>query len=119
MSSEHYLRVFLLVGLGFLFSAVVFTVAWLLRARGDDPLKNTVYECGMPAIGQAWAAPNVRFYIFALIFVIFDVEAIFLFPWAVNFGSLGIAGFIEMMIFIAILFAGLIYAWKKDALTWE
>lgn len=81
--------------------------------------KLTTYECGVDPIGGGWSQSTVRYYIFALLFVIFDVEAVFLFPWAVIFEELGVFAFVEMMIFIAILALGLIYAWRKKVLEWQ
>jgi NADH:ubiquinone oxidoreductase subunit 3 (subunit A) len=73
----------------------------------------------MDAVGTPWVSPNIRFYLFCLIFVVFDVEALFVFPWAVNFRALGAAGFAAVLAFVGILLAGLAYAWRKGALTWE
>jgi NADH:ubiquinone oxidoreductase subunit 3 (subunit A) len=70
-------------------------------------------------VGSAWVSPNIRFYVFALLFVVFDVEALFVFPWAVQMRSLGISGFVEVLIFVGVLLFGLVYAWKKGALKWE
>lgn len=81
--------------------------------------KLTTYECGVDPIGGGWSQSTVRYYIFALLFVIFDVEAVFLFPWAVIFEELGVFAFVEMMIFIAILALGLVYAWRKKVLEWQ
>jgi NADH-quinone oxidoreductase subunit A len=80
--------------------------------------KQTTYECGVDPIGTGWSQSTVRYYIFALLFVIFDVEAVFLFPWAVVFEEIGVVAFIEMMIFVAILAIGLLYAWRKKVLDW-
>ncbi len=80
--------------------------------------KLRTYESGEEPIGQAWGRYPTHFYVFALLFVVFDVEVIFLFPWAVLFRSLGVTGLIEMIVFIGILVVGLYYAWKKDALNW-
>jgi NADH:ubiquinone oxidoreductase subunit 3 (subunit A) len=66
-----------------------------------------------------WVSPNIRFYVFALLFVIFDVEALFIFPWAVQFKTLGVEGFVAVLVFVGLLFMGLVYAWKKGALKWE
>ena len=82
----------------------------------DEKLRN--YECGEPPIGSAWIQFNPRFYIFALIFVIFDVEVVFLFPWAVAYKSLGLFALVEMLIFVGILLVGLLWAWKKGMLKW-
>lgn len=92
----------------------------LLGARPDnpDPVKLDTYECGLETIGTTWVRFNFRYYYYALLFVIFDVETAFLFPWAVHFRQLALFGFIEMVIFIAILAIGFLYAWKKRALEW-
>ncbi len=76
------------------------------------------YECGEPTIGPSWIQYNVRYYVFALLFVIFDVEVVFLIPWAVVYKELGLFALVEMLIFIAILIFGLVYAWKKGVLKW-
>ena len=97
---------------------VFLLVGWLVRPRKPDPAKGATYECAEVPFGSAWFNFNNRFYIFALIFVIFDVEVVFLFPWAVAFGQLGLFALIEMVLFVLILFYGLFYAWKKGALKW-
>jgi len=81
--------------------------------------RKTTYESGNEPIGQAWKQFEIRYYMFALVFVVFDVETLFLFPWAVNFNSLGFFAFIEALIFITILVIGLVYAWRKGALEWS
>src|SRR5262249_51282404 len=106
-----------LLGVGF--GVGVLIIATLVRAAGNDPKKTVPYECGMEAEGTAWVSPNIRFYIFALLFLIFDVEALFVFPWAIQLRAFGPAGFLEILVFVAILLAGLVYAWKRDALKWE
>jgi NADH-quinone oxidoreductase subunit A len=108
---------FAVVGVGF-FSCLLMVVAPLVRERSDRK-DASPYECGMPAEGSPWVSPNIRFYVFALLFVIFDVEALFVFPWAVTFREAGVAGFGAVMIFVGAVFAGLVYAWKKAALKWE
>ena len=108
--------IFILVGIGLVLFTFLF--ARLIRPHRPDPVKNDTYECGIPAVGEGWVQFNNRFYIFGLIFVIFDVEAIFLFPWAVAYKALGLFALIEMIIFIAILLVGLLYAWKKGVLKW-
>ena len=119
LNLTHYagLLVFLFFGLAFI--GGVFLVNFLLRERGTDPLRKSVYECGMETIGTPYVSPNIRFYLFALIFVIFDVEAVFILPWAVRFKELGMVGFVEMLIFVAVLFVAFIVAWRKGALKWE
>lgn len=91
----------------------------LLRPQGAYPEKLTTYESGMEPIGGAWIQFNIRYYMFALVFVIFDVETVFLYPWAVAFSRLGLLAFVEALIFIAILVIALAYAWRKGALEWS
>ena len=95
-------------------------VLGLLRLRPDhpNPVKNDTYECGVETIGSSWIQFNVRYYYLALLFVIFDIEALFLLPWAVYFRQLQLFGLVEMAIFILILLVGYVYAWKKHALEW-
>lgn len=80
--------------------------------------KLTTYECGVDPVGTGWTQSTIRYYIFALLFVIFDVEAVFLFPWATVFEDIGLFAFVEMMIFVAILALGLLYAWRRKVLDW-
>ena len=94
-------------------------LAWVFAPRRREALKGITYECGMLPMGQYWAQFHVRYYLFAILFVIFDVEAVFLFPWAAVLKTVGNAAFIEMLIFLAILLFGLVYAWKKGELEWE
>lgn len=91
------------------------------KSKRPDPddVKSSTYECGMETIGSSWVQFNFRYYFYALLFVIFDIEAVFLFPWAVQFKQLKLFGFIEMLIFIAILVVGLVYAWRKKVLEWK
>lgn len=90
----------------------------LLAPRNPTKLKNSTYECGEKSIGPSWIQFNVGFYLFALLFLIFDVEAAFLFPWAVVLREVGAVGLIEVGVFVAVLIVGLVYAWKKGALEW-
>jgi NADH:ubiquinone oxidoreductase subunit 3 (subunit A) len=108
----------------FLAVAVVFAVLPLLIARLVTPhnpnsVKQSPYECGVETIGESQIQFNARFYLYALIFAIFDVEAIFIFPWAVAYGGLGLFALLEMVIFILILLVGYAYAWRKRALEWR
>jgi len=112
---------FLAVALG-LSSAFVFlpmVVGRLTGAHKPDPEKLSEYECGFPAFEDPRSQFDVRFYLIAILFIIFDLEAAFLFPWSVSLGEIGWAGWITMMIFIFELVLGLVYAWKKGALDWE
>ncbi|MDR2100312.1 MAG: NAD(P)H-quinone oxidoreductase subunit 3 [Campylobacteraceae bacterium] len=123
MSFAHpYFGAFFMLFLAFaVFAAITFLSRFinkkLARANGEK-LKLTIYECGFPTTKQ----PNrisSHFYLFALLFILFDVEIIFMFPWAVNFKALGMFGFIEMVLFILLLGIGFIYAWNKGALEWH
>jgi NADH-quinone oxidoreductase subunit A len=98
----------------------VFFLNRLVRPNKPRPEKLTTYECGIDPVGQGWSQTQIRYYIFAFLFVIFDVESVFLFPWAVVFDDFENAGqvLIEMVIFIGILAIGLLYAWKKKVLEW-
>ena len=113
--------IFLAIALG-LSAAFVFLpmgVARLTGAHQPDPAKLTEYECGFPAFEDARSQFDVRFYLVAILFIIFDLEAAFLFPWAVSLKEIGWAGWATMMVFLAELALGLVYAWKKGALDWE
>ena len=107
-----------LYAVGALFVAVTLLVGRLLRPHNPYPEKLAPYECGEIPVGDGQIKFNIRYYIFALIFVIFDVETVFLYPWAVVFEEIGVFAFVVMMLFIATLVEGLVYAWKKGALRW-
>jgi len=108
---------FLLVGTLIAFFALA--LSFVLRSVGRDSKKTIPYECGLEPIGTPFVSMDVRFYIFALLFVIFDIEALYILPWAVAFKGLGMVALIEMMVFMLILFVGLIYAWRKGGLQWK
>jgi NAD(P)H-quinone oxidoreductase subunit 3 len=91
----------------------------LLRPHRQGVERRTTYESGMEPLGGAWIQFNIRYYMFALVFVIFDVETVFLYPWAVAFNQLGLLAFLEALVFIAILVIALVYAWRKGALEWS
>jgi NADH-quinone oxidoreductase subunit A len=112
---------FLLVALGLSSAFVVLPmiVARFTGAHQPDPQKLSEYECGFPAFEDSRAQFDVRFYLIAILFIVFDLEAAFLFPWAVSLGVTKIAGWAAMMLFLAELAFGLAYAWKKGALEWE
>jgi NADH-quinone oxidoreductase subunit A len=93
-------------------------VAKVLRPSNPEKVKLMPYECGVDPIGDSRQRYTVRFYIVAILFVLFDVETVFLFPWAVQYKALGLFGFVEMMVFLAILVVGYIWIWKKGALEW-
>ena len=112
-----------LIVLALIFPLGGILTSWLLgrlriRPQLPNPVKDDVYECGVTTEGSAWVQFNFRYYYFALLFVIFDVEAVFLYPWAVSFQRVGVAGFIAVLTFVVILIVGLVYAWRKKALEW-
>ncbi len=95
------------------------TISSLLGPRRPSAIKSTTFEAGSESSGMARQRFAVKFYVVALLFIVFDVEAVFLYPWAVNFQALGWFGYVEMLVFAATLVVGLIYVWKKGALDWE
>ena len=123
MNLEPYFYHYLFIGIFTLF-AIVFPLLPIVLAKFIAPskpsrLKQMPYECGIEPVGDPWVQFRVQYYIYALVFVIFDVETIYIYPWAVGFKRLGALGFAEMIRFIAILAVGLLYAWKKKALEWD
>jgi NADH-quinone oxidoreductase subunit A len=108
---------FILVGIGF--GLLLLTVGSLLSPNRPDPEKLSPYECGFEAFEDARMKFDVRYYLIAILFILFDLEIAFLFPWAVVLPEIGVFGFWSMMIFLAILIVGFIYEWKKGALEWE
>ena len=98
--------------------ASVLLGALKIRPKHPDPVKSSTYECGVETEGDAWGQFNVRYYIIALLFVLFDVEAVFLYPWAVAFRQLGLFALIEAVLFVLILVVGYVYAWRRQALEW-
>ncbi|MBI5473221.1 MAG: NADH-quinone oxidoreductase subunit A [Ignavibacteriae bacterium] len=112
-------RVLLFLIVGTIFVAVGLLTAWLLRPNRPYPSKLTTYECGETPIGDTRVRFNIRFYVIALIFIIFDVEVVFLFPWATVFQQLGWFAFIEMLVFLGILFVGYAYVWRNGDLDWD
>ena len=122
-TAAGYLPILLFIGVAFALSCVfVFApmgVARLTGTHNPTPEKLSEYECGFPAFEGSRAQFDVRFYLLAILFIIFDLEAAFLFPWAVSLGETGWAGWIGMMVFLGELALGLAYAWKKGALEWE
>ena len=113
----------LVVAIGFAFFALLF--ALVIRPfilgfrRRRDAVQVSPYECGMETIGPTWVQFRIGFYLYALVFVVFDVETVFLYPWAVAYQQLGLFALVERFIFIAILLVGLVYAWRKRALVWK
>ncbi|WP_114783606.1 NADH-quinone oxidoreductase subunit A [Botryobacter ruber] len=116
MGSEA-LIVFFLAGVALVAGANF--ISNLISHKSDNPQKREPYESGMPTIGPTWVQFKVGYYLFAILFLIFDVEVAFLFPWAVVFKDVGALAFVEILIFLSILGLGLAYAWKKGALKWK
>ena len=104
---------------GGLFVLLNLGISRLLQPRNPHPVKLSTYECGELPEGESWVQFNIRFYVVALVFLIFEVEIVFLFPWAVVFKDLGLFAFVEMMIFVFILLVGLAYVWVKGDLEWD
>jgi NADH:ubiquinone oxidoreductase subunit 3 (subunit A) len=116
LAAHAAIGVFIAVAIGFL---VVNLLVWkVIRPSRYSEEKLTTYECGENPTGSAWIQFNIRFYVFALIFIVFDVEAVFLLPWAVVFRQLGLLAFVEGLVFIAILVVALTYVWRKGDLEW-
>jgi NADH-quinone oxidoreductase subunit A len=109
--------IFLLIGIAFVGLALI--AAWVLRPHKPYPEKNATYECGEEPVGSSWVRFNVRFYVIALVFLIFDVEVVVLFPWALAYRGFGLFGFFEMLVFLVILLVGYAYAWVKGDLDWD
>ena len=112
-------RVLIFMIIGALFVAIGLLVAWLLRPNRPYPSKLTTYECGESPLGDTRVRFNIRFYVVALIFLIFDVEVVFLFPWATVYKNLGWFAFVEMLVFLLILLVGYAYVWRKGDLDWD
>ena len=108
---------FIFIALGF--GAVTLLLSYLVQPKYPEPEKLSAYECGSEPFSDARMPFPVRYYIFAMLFVIFDIEVIFLYPWAVTFDKLGLIGLVEMMIFIALFLVAYVYAWRKGALEWD
>jgi len=100
---------------------LTFSISNILAPIGNNkgPEKLTSYESGIEPMGDAWIQFQIRYYMFALVFVIFDIETVFLYPWAMTFNELGLSAFIEALVFVSILIIGLVYAWRKGALEWS
>ena len=121
LADYGYIAILLVVAISVPALILLLAKAIAPKPKRPDPegFKSDTYECGMRTVGSSWLQFNFRYYFFALLFVIFDIEAIFLFPWAVQFKQLKLFGFIEMLVFVAILIVGLVYAWRKKVLQWQ
>lgn len=119
MIASQYLPIIIFLLFGIFLGTVLVTIGRILGVRRPDEQKNSPYECGFEAFENARTKFDIRYYLIAIIFILFDLEVAFLFPWAVVFKSLGMYGFAVMAIFLLILIVGFIYVWKKGALEWE
>jgi NADH-quinone oxidoreductase subunit A len=120
---DNYLARYLPLLIQFLLAAAIaagmVTLSWLLGKHKPSPVKNMAYECGMDPIGDARQRFSVKFYLVAMLFILFDVEAIFLYPWAVIFRELKMFGFWEMLVYVLVVLGGFFYVWKKGVLDWS
>ena len=115
----NWMAVLLVAAVGIVAMGLLFGLSYLLAPKRPSEIKETPYECGIPPAPFVWSQVQIRYYVFAILFLIFDVEAVFLFPWAIVFLKSVPAVFYEMLIFIGILFFGVIYGWRKGVLQWR
>jgi NADH-quinone oxidoreductase subunit A len=116
---ENWLLILLLMVMAVGFGGVSVLLGKLLGPRNPSPEKSAPYECGMPAVGDARERQSIRFYLIAMIFLLFDIEVAFLYPWALALRALGWAGYLQVVLFTLVLMAGYVYVWKKGALDWS
>ena len=116
---NDYLPILIFMGIAGVFAMALLGIAFVFAPSRPDAEKNSAYECGFEAFDDARSRFDVRFYLVAILFIIFDLEVAFLFPWAVSFRLVGWFGFISVMVFLTILTIGFIYEWRKGALEWE
>jgi len=119
MNLAEYLPVLLFILLGLVVGGACLAIGNFLQPHKPDAAKNSPYECGFEAFEDARMKFDVRYYLVAILFILFDLEIAFLFPWAVALREVGLAGFVAVLIFLAILVVGFVYEWKKGALDWE
>ena len=115
---NEWLYIGLFVIVGALVPTAAIVLSWIISPKKPNPIKQSTYECGMETVGDNWVQFKAQYYVFALVFLVFDVETVFLFPWAVSLGKLSLFAVIEGIVFILILLAGLVYAWRKGTLEW-
>ena len=116
---DNWLLILLLMVMAVGFGGVSVMLGRLLGPRNPTPEKSAPYECGMPAVGDARERQSIRFYLIAMIFLLFDIEVAFLYPWALALRALGWAGYVQVVLFTLVLVAGYIFVWKKGALDWS
>jgi NADH-quinone oxidoreductase subunit A len=116
---SHYMALVIFIGVAAAIGLALLIAPFLVAIRRPDPEKLSAYECGFDAFGDARMKFDVRYYLVAILFIIFDLEVAFLFPWAVAFGKIGVFGFWSMVVFLGVLTVGFVYEWKKGALEWD
>lgn len=116
---SEYLPILIFIGIATAIASVAVLGSYIVAPQRPDVEKNSAYECGFEAFEDARHKFDVRFYLVAILFIIFDLEVAFLFPWAISLGSIGVFGFWSMMVFLGILTIGFVYEWRKGALEWE
>ena len=115
---QGWLSILIMIALGAVFAAIAISLSSLLGPRKPTPEKLAPYECGMPPVGDARERQSVKFYLVAMIFLLFDIEVAFIYPWAMALRDLGWNGFVQVVLFMTLLLAGYIYVWRKGALDW-
>ena len=115
----NYLPVIIFIGLSAVIGLALLVAPFIIAVKNPDPEKVSAYECGFDAFDDARMKFDVRFYLVSILFIIFDLEVAFLFPWAVSLGTIGVFGFWSMVLFLAVLTVGFIYEWRRGALEWE
>jgi NADH-quinone oxidoreductase subunit A len=116
---REYLPILIFLGVAIGVSGAAILASFILARQHPDPEKLSAYECGFEAFDDARSKFDVRYYLVAILFIIFDLEVAFLFPWAVSLGDIGVFGFWSMVVFLGVLTVGFVYEWKKGALEWE
>ena len=116
---QEYTPLVILIGLVVVVAAAIIGLSHIVLRERPSPIKKTPYESGMPPLGGTRERFSVKFYLVAMLFIVFDIETVFMIPWGVSFGTLGLFGLVEMFIFVVILLVGFVYVWRRGALEWD
>jgi NADH-quinone oxidoreductase subunit A len=116
---QEYTPLVILIGLVVVVAAAIIGLSHIVLRERPSPIKKTPYESGMPPLGGTRERFSVKFYLIAMLFIVFDIETVFMIPWGVSFGKLGLFGLVEMFIFVVILLVGFVYVWRRGALEWD
>ena len=116
---QEYTPLVILIGLVVVTAAAIIGLSHIVLRERPSPVKKTPYESGMPPLGGTRERFSVKFYLVAMLFIVFDIETVFMIPWGVSFGTLGLFGLVEMFIFVVILLVGFVYVWRRGALEWD